>query len=157
MMSLPKKQIIERLLDNDGFSLPFKGGKPMRIKDLLGPTSDPSQPVPNKNPMNIGTGRNSNLGILDKKYLAVVFATRYKPHVDATIVKQDIETELLRLSGIKHTVKVEKLNARYDHYASFKITCHCDNISIFMNNAVWPPGVYFRWWIKPRYGSSDRE
>ena len=107
--------------------------------------------------MNMGAGRNSNLGIQDKKYIAVVFATRYKPHIDAITVKQEIEAELLRLSGINHTVKVEKLNARYDHYASFKITCHCDNTSIFMNNAVWPPGVLFRWWIKPRYGSRDRE
>ena len=66
---ITKQQIIESfesLLDNDGFSLPFKGSKPMRIKDILRSIPDSPQPIPNKNLINVGTGRNSNLAIQGK-------------------------------------------------------------------------------------------
>ena len=92
-----------------------------------------------------------------KKYKATVFASRFKPDANANTVKRELEADLLRLTRIIHTVTVEKLASRYEHYASFKVSCLCDNTAVFMDKNLWPPGIFFRWWIKPRYGSNERE
>ena len=146
---LAKQHLIDSLLNNDVFSLPFRNGKPIKIKDLL--KSKPDSPHPGQRKRNsgmIGTGRNSDLSIQDRKFKATVFASRFKPNVEANTVKRELEADLLRITGTPHNVSVEKVTSRYDHYASFKITCFCDNTAVFMNNSLWPPGVYFRWWIK---------
>ena len=142
--------------------MPFKNGKPMSIKDILKANSASSHTVPEKNSKNynkgmIGKGRDSELSIQDRKFRATIFASRYKPQTDANAVKRELETDLLRLTGKHHTVSVEKLAAKFDHYASFKVTCFCDNTSVLMNEDLWPPGIYFRWWIKPKYGSEPRD
>ena len=150
-------------MSNDGFSMPFKNGKPIKVKDVL--KGRPASPNPglsknnkNNNSGMIGTGRDSHLSIQNRKFRATIFASRYKPHTEANAVKRELEADLFRITGSHHSVTVEKLAARYDHYASFKVTCFCDNTAVFMDNTLWPPGVYFRWWIKPRYGGGgDRE
>ena len=159
---IKRQQFIDELMTNDGFSMPFKNGKPIKIKDILrakpvSPHPGPIKNIKNNNNGMIGTGRDSDLSIQNRKYRASIFASRYKPHTDANAVKRELEADLLRITGTQHTVSVEKLAARFDHYASFKVTCFCDNTSVFMDNKLWPPGVYFRWWIKPKYGSETRE
>ena len=158
-----RQQLIANLINNDdGFSMPFKNGKPISIKDILKANSASPHTGPEKNSRYnnkgmIGKGRDSDLSIQNRKFRAVIFASRYKPQTDANAVKRELETDLLRLTGTKHTVSVEKLAAKFDHYASFKVTCFCDNKSVFLNEDLWPPGIYFRWWIKPKYGSELRD
>ena len=48
-----------------------------------------------------------------------------------------------------HDVRVERLETRYEFYASFKITCLCSNTAVFMNPEIWPEGCLFRWWRNP--------
>ena len=102
---------------------------------------------------NIGTGENNNLGIKERKYKAEVFATRYKPDVDVNKVKLDLELNLLKHTGDKHNVEIEKLQTKYSHYTSFKITCFCAKTAVFMNSNIWPAGTLFKWWYGRRNNS----
>ena len=154
-----RQHLIDSLMsNNDGFSLPFKNGKPMRINDLMRSNQgSPRSGQRKKNSGMIGTGRDSDLSIQNKSFKAVVFASRYKPHSEASTIKRELEADLLRITGIQHDTIVEKIQAKRDHYASFKITCFCENTAVFMNKAVWPPGVYFRWWIRSRQRDDNGE
>ena len=74
----------------------------------------------------------------------------FKPDVTEQDVKRELEADLLRITGIRHEVTPTKLRATFDHYASFKLTCFCENTAVFMNQAIYPPGVVYRWWRRPR-------
>ena len=104
----------------------------------------------NRSQAMIGTGRGTNVAIQNKKYQASLFATRYDPGTNCNFVKSKVETNLLKKTGLKHIVTVEKLEARYDHYASFKVSCACDNTAVFMDPEVWPSGILVRWWRSKR-------
>ena len=133
-----KQHFIDSFLNVDGFSLPYKNGKPMRKKVSKNDMKVPKYPLPTNKPkvLNIGTGDNKNLGIKTRKFRADVFASRYEPDVEIDDVKKDRETKLYQHTGTKHTVQVEKLNAKYSHYSSFKITCFCENTAGFMNSNI---------------------
>ena len=148
---MAKQHLIESLFDRDGWSLPFHKGKPMKPKDMWRPNHvKPRQGHNNRSQAMIGTGRGTNVAIPNRKYQASIFATRYEPSMKAITVKKELETNLSRITGEKHIVTVEKLDARYDHYASFKISSACDNTAVFMNPDVWPTGILVRWWRAKR-------
>ena len=145
-----RNHLIDSFLNIDGFSGPVRNGKPLTVKDFImkdkeGPKS-PHLSKKNKKSTNIGTGGNSTLGIKARKFKAEVFATRYKSDVDIDVVKEDLESNLHKLTGAKHSVAVEKLKTKYDHYSSFRITCFCENTAVFMNSNLWPEGTMFKWW-----------
>ena len=150
------QHFIDSFMNIDGFSLPFKNGKPYKPKHPGRKQSMPGSPHPGSNPNmfnNIGTGDNRSLGIKDRKYKAEVFATRYKPEVETDEVKNDLEAKLLKHTGVKHNVEVEKLQSRYNHYSSFKVTCFCKNTAVFMSSNIWPSGTLFKWWRNKRNNS----
>ena len=151
-----KQHFIDSFLNLDGFSLPVRNGRPVRPKNSNTNKKIPVSPLPinkNKKLTNIGTGDDNSLGIKTRKYKADVFATRYEPSVDTNAVKYDLEKRLLKHTGVKHTVEVEKLQSKYDHYSSFKITCFCEHTAVFMNSNIWPSGILFKWWRGKRNNS----
>ena len=153
-----RNHLIDSFLNIDGFSGPVKNGKPLTVKDIImkdkeGPKS-PHFSKKNKKSNNIGTGGNSSLGITTRKFKAEVFATRYRSDVDIEVVKEDLESNLHKLTGAKHSVVVEQLKTKFDHYSSFKITCFCEHTAVFMNSNIWPVGTMFKWW---RQNKSTRQ
>ena len=143
-----------------GWSYPIYNGKPLNPKMYNKP-----KPVMqtqsrgnnnNKSMAIIGTGKSTNHAIQNKKHLASIFATRYEPTIEGTSVKNELEAKLLKVTGVKHIVTVEKLKARYDHYASFKISCSCDNTAVFTNPDIWGKGILIRWWKSPRNDNNVR-
>ena len=113
---IARKHFIDSLINADGFSMPFKNGKELRVKDIMKTRS--ASPHPSKNKKNtgmIGAGRDSALSIQNRKYNATVFATRFKPGASASSVKRELEADLLRLTGKFHAVIVDKLSPKYDH------------------------------------------
>ena len=47
-------------------------------------------------------------------------------------------------------MKVSSLETKHDSYASFHITCECDNPSVFMDPFLWPEDIFVRWWRSPK-------
>ena len=84
----------------------------------------------------------------------ILFASRFKPSSNANTVKKDLESNLLRVTGVRHIVTVEKRPTRYDHYASYKISSFCDDRSVFLNPEVWPAGIIVRWWRQKLSGNN---
>ena len=175
---LARQHLVETLFNKDGWSRPFMNGKQMKTKDMFKPNPvEPRNNNKNNNNNNtkfnsnnningnnfhnknryrsdaiIGTGKGSNLAIQNKKYNASLFATRFEPDTNAASIKRDLEANLLRITGTMHIVTVEKLTTKYDHYASFKISCSCDNTAVFTNSELWPENILVRWWRSPRKG-----
>ena len=143
-----KEHFIDSFMNLNNFSLPFKNGKPLKLRDLNKNKIPGSPAIHHKTNLhnNIGTAKNSNLGIKNRKFSAEVFATRYEPDVIIEDAKNELEQRLYIHTGEKHIVNVEKLRTKYDHYSSFKITCICSNTAVFMNSTIWPDNVYFKWW-----------
>ena len=158
-----RQRFIESLSTDEGWSRPIMNGKPMKTKDMLkskdnrAPHNSAPQNSTNKRKSsgNVGAGRDSKISITNRKYKAEVFCTRFLPQVDEEDVKRVLEADLLRVTNTQHTVTVTKLQAKYDHYASFKVTCFCENTAVFMKKDIWPPAVLFRWWRKPRNTNSQ--
>ena len=173
---LARKHFVDTLFNKDGWSRPFLNGKQMKTKDMV--KSNPVAPRNtnynnrgNNNNQNnnnnshnknrnrgdaiIGTGKGSNVAIQNKKYHASLFATRFDPSTNAATVKRDLEANLLRLTGTKHIVTVEKLPPKYDHYVSFKISCACDNTAVLKNSEIWPENILVRWWRSTRKGNNN--
>ena len=131
-----------------GWSYPIYNGKQLKPKvfNKPKPVIQPLSLGNSKKSMAvIGTGKSTNHAIQKKKHLASIFATRYEPTTDGNSVKKELETNLLKVTGVKHIVTVEKLKARYDHYASFKISCLCDNTAVFTNPEIWGKDIFIRW------------
>ena len=70
-----------------------------------------------------GSGQGSGLRSVKRKRLASVFATRLEPQVTC----DDILVYLNSRLSVKLPVKVSSLETKHDSYASFHITCECDN------------------------------
>ena len=73
-------------------------------------------------------------------------ATRFEPQVTC----DDILVYLNSRLSVKLPVKVSSLETKHDSYASFHITCECDNPSVFMDPFLWPEDIFVRWWRSPR-------
>ena len=93
-----------------------------------------------------GSGHGSGLRSVKRKRLASVFATRFEPHVTC----DDILVYLNARLSVKLPVKVSSLETKHESYASFHITCECDNPSVFMDPFLWPEDIFVRWWRSPR-------
>ena len=93
-----------------------------------------------------GSGQGSGLRSVKRKRLASVFATRFEPQVTC----DDILVYLNSRLSVKLPVKVSSLETKHDSYASFHITCECDNPSVFMDPFLWPDDIFVRWWRSPR-------
>ena len=97
-----------------------------------------------------GNGQGSGLRSVKRKRLASIFATRFEPHVSC----DDIELYLKsRLVG-NVPVKVDAIPTKFSTYASFHITCECDEPAIFMDPSLWPEDIFVRWWRSPASSSS---
>ena len=97
-----------------------------------------------------GNGQGSGLLSVKRKRLASIFATRFEPHVSC----DDIELYLKsRLVG-NVPVKVDAIPTKFSTYASFHITCECDEPAIFMDPSLWPEDIFVRWWRSPASSSS---
>ena len=97
-----------------------------------------------------GNGQGSGLRSVKRKRLASIFATRFEPHVSC----DDIELYLKsRLVG-NVPVKVDAIPTKFSTYASFHITCECDEPAIFMDPSLWPEDIFVRWWRSPASPSS---
>ena len=182
---LARQHLVDTIFNKDGWSRPFLNGKQMKTKDMIKLHTDaPRNTNYNKTTNNrgnsnnnfnhnhnngnnshnnnryrsdaiIGTGKGSNVAIQNKKYHASLFATRFDPSTTAATVKRDLEANLLRLTGTKHIVTVEKLRPKYDHYVSFKISCACDNTAVLKNSEIWPENILVRWWRSTRKGKNN--
>ena len=62
----------------------------------------------------------------------------------------DILVYLNSRLSVKLPVKVSSLETKHDSYASFHITCECNNPSVFMDPFLWPEDIFVRWWRSPR-------
>ena len=143
-----RQELIDSLLNTDGFSAPIKNGKPMTLKDLQ-KKHRPDTRGQRKSGI-VGTAKGPSLAVMERRRQAMLFATRYRPEVDVATVKGDLEFNLRRLTGENHEVVVEKIPTRYESYASFKVTCVCKNTDVFENADLWPAGTLVKWWRKPR-------
>lgn len=129
-----RQYFIDSLINSDGFSAPFKNGKPIKSKDLQGQYNRESKVRSHHKPAVIGKSKGSSaLSIKTRTYQAKVFASRYPPGVDQGEVKSDLEQNLKILTGNDHSVNVEPIGTKYGSYASFKITCFCPHTAVFMN------------------------
>ena len=148
---LARQHFIDSLVNNDGFTAPCRNGKPIKQKDLQKVANNGNN---NKQPRKsgvVGTAKGSNLTLDNRKHQAVVFATRYRPNTEVSDVKTVLEKNLRLTTGVAHHVDVERINnTRHDSYASFKITCVCNNTSALMNPDIWPERSFVRWWRTPR-------
>ena len=93
-----------------------------------------------------GSGQGSGLRSVKRKRLASVFATRFEPQVTC----DDIVVYLNSHLSPKLPVKVASLETKHKSYASFHITCECDDPSVFMDPFLWPEDIFVRWWRSPR-------
>ena len=93
-----------------------------------------------------GSGQGSGLRSVKRKRLASVFATRFEPQVTC----DDIVVYLNSHLSPKLPVKVASLETKHNSYASFHITCECDDPSVFMDPFLWPEDIFVRWWRSPR-------
>ena len=69
------QHFIDSFLNVDGFSFPFKNGKPFKPKHTGRKQSIPGSPHPRSKPNmfnDIGTGDTKNLGINDRRYKAYI-------------------------------------------------------------------------------------
>ena len=137
---LARKHFIDSLQNNDGFSAPFRNGKPIKARDLQKSLNNDNRNKNRRNSGVVGTSKSSNLTVSQRKYRGTVFATRYMPNIELSTDKADLEKNLKTKTGEEHHVDVEKLATRYDSYSSFKITCICSNTAALMNSEIWPEG-----------------
>ena len=94
--------------------------------------------------MRVGSATTNKITATKRKRLANLFATRFSPDLTCT----DLESYLCDVSKI-HT-KCEKLESKHpDSYSSFYVRAECDDPEVFINQEIWPEGIYFRW-FKPR-------
>ena len=148
---LARQHFIDTLAGTDGFSAPFKNGKPIRQKEVMANKSSENTPTNYRNRSGVvGTAIDSNISIAEDRRLGKVFATRYGPDVDITSVKSNLENKLKETTGVEHTVNVESVKTRFNSYSSFKITCLCSDINVLYNPSIWPKGCFVKRWIDPR-------
>ena len=101
------------------------------------------------------TSRNSDVGerklpIKAALRLANVFVSRLGQYETEATIKTCLETTL------KLDVKVE-LCKLSETQSSFHVTSLFLNPSVFMDDDLWPVGVYRRWWRQHRSASTDEE
>ena len=79
-----------------------------------------------------------------------MFASRFHPSVTQEMLQDYLKKKL------QVDLCVESVKTRYDTYASFHITCVCENPSIFLRDDLWPENAYVRWWRESRVNRPAR-
>ena len=148
---LARQHFIDSLVNNEGFSAPCRGGKPIKENDIKNKSNFENKNKQSRNSGVVGTAHGSNLTInnSDRKYRGTVFATRYRADIEISEVKADLERNLRITTGEVHHVDIERLQPKYNSYSSFKITCICNNTAVLMNSDIWPERSFVRWWRNP--------
>ena len=98
-----------------------------------------------------GTNTNSALSVAPQPHWAKIFATRYSPHISPSVVKNDLEQNLQKITGKVYEVQVEPMETKYSSYCSFKISCFCVNSEVFMDSRLWPENVMAKWFRQKRF------
>ena len=132
------------VVDEDGFVLCGPNGKPLRRARPV--TNFPHvQNVKRKNQGVIGKSSRNDVSVATRTLKANVFATRFTPDTTPEEVK-DILKEDERLKDMN--INVEKVNTKYNTYASFHITCVCleTEAKLFFEPEVWPNNIFIRPW-----------
>ena len=78
---------------------------------------------------------------------ANIFVTRLDPDLSCDELSVYIEQTL----GIRPTVERVKATSRY---ASFHLTCECQDPAVFLDPCIWPEGSLVRWWREVKQTSS---
>ena len=100
--------------------------------------------IRHKNQMIVGSGSGDNIGLRSKGRFVSLFISRLNPDCDSS----EIETYIK--SKFDSELKCEKLDTRYDTYASFRAEGYCKNPSIFYDADMWPESVLVRKFFKSR-------
>ena len=155
--NLARKYFIDTLVNTDGFtangfSAPYRNGKPIRYKDLQVSTGNSTNSQKKKATPGtlVGTSLETNLTTADRKRSCKLFATRFSPNVNILNVKSELERKLKTTTGKDHVINVERVQSKFDSYSSFKITCLCTDISALYNPSIWPKDCFVKRWIEPR-------
>ena len=107
---------------------------------------------PKKKTCVTGNGQGSGLRSVKRKRLASIFATRFV-HMSA-VTTLSITGYLKSRLADNMPVKVDAIPTKFTTYASFHITCECDEPAIFMDPFLWPEDIILRWWRSPASSSS---
>ena len=125
--------------DEQGWKQVGRGG---RVRaGVNGKTRDNSRPSRLNAKGVMGLKKNTGIHTIEKgsrKRTANIFATRFAPGVSDAMLKVYLENTLTL------EVTVEKVQTRFDNYASFHIKCECIEPSVFMDPDLWPENAFVR-------------
>ena len=127
--------------DEQGWKQVGRGGRVRAGRDNPRPSGLNAKGV-------MGLKKNTGIHTIEKgsrKRTANIFATRFAPGVSDAILKVYLENKLTL------DVTVEKVQTRFDNYASFHIKCECIEPSVFMDPDLWPENAFVRWWKEQRH------
>ena len=99
----------------------------------------------------VGTGKESNIGVVKTK-LVKVFATKFSPTLDADTLCGYLAEKLEN-----NTVTCRKIESANNRYSSFHITAECNNVADMYDPNLWPAGIYVRRYYEPRGKGSVAE
>ena len=105
-----------------------------------------------KKPGVVGTSNTTTFKTVKKSVrpkFANVFATRFDPSTTVAELKAYLDVAL------DVDAKVEKIETKFDTYASFHITCECTEPIKFMDEKLWPEDIYVRWWREKKIQSEQ--
>lgn len=145
------------IVDSDGFVMIGPNGKPLRtVKPVNSfPNRRNSNVVQKKQkPVVVGNSSRSSITAATRYVKASVFASRYPPGTTTDEVKSDL---LLDERAKELNINVETVQAKYDTYASFHVTCVCqeDEAQLFLASDFWPSGILYRRWKEKRNRNDD--
>lgn len=142
------------IVDKDGFILVGADGRPVRTKPVQPVVNVPQDQRPlapgkPRNPGIVGNSSRNGPAAAERIVKANIFATRYTPNTTSEEVKHYLLSDD-RLQNLN--IMVEKVESRYDTYASFHITCVClkDIANEFFNPDLWPRNILVRQWREKR-------
>ena len=124
-----------------------RGGK--RKAPYIEPNSSQAQkqpqerPHPKKKPGIVGTATVGKIQAVKTKKVNV-FATRFDPDLDSTILQECLKE---RLNDSVKCRKIERENARF---SSFQVTALCNEVNELYAPDIWPDGIFVRRYYEPR-------
>ena len=79
--------------------------------------------------------------VVKRKRRANIFATRFSPEQCPNELKNYLDKTL------DVSVTCTQLDSKYpDSYTSFYISAEVDDPAVFMNEQIWPEGIFVRWY-----------
>ena len=92
----------------------------------------------------VGKGLGNSNGISGKGRFISLFVSRLEPDIEANRVKKYVDDKF------EVDFICEKMQTRYDTYASFKLEGYCKNSDVFFKEENWPENILVRRFYKPR-------